>query len=433
MLSKTRIAFSILQLTNILAAPLAVQYDTKDSGLVQMKRHDRKQVVVYTTEIVTITQHVNVDEDGIIINTLTDMQDIQEESDIQAFDEYDNYEDVNSQILSLDLGTSDQDITEVDISEDTGVYDNEEADDETLSISLGVSIPEINEEDLPEDTEVGDDEVIVDQNSNADVTMVEDVLSTNLPDRLLVPDVEENYYATTQDEQNLDTSIVAPIPSETQFYTQETPAVQLTDKSSTSNNFGLDCVKFVKAVMGSGYPTPTDSQCNAFLSGLQTGEISSAREAAMFLAQIMHESDGLKAKSEYRCATEDCTADYAAPGDYPGKAYYGRGYIQLSWADNYKAASKALYGDDRLYTNPDSVAQDETIAWQVSFWYWKSRVRTNKDVLSGEFGASTRMINGALECTGSNIVASKTRYDIYKQVLSVFDPSSTPTESGCYN
>ena len=41
---------------------------------------------------------------------------------------------------------------------------------------------------------------------------------------------------------------------------------------------------------------------------------------------------------------------------------------------NYGAASKALYGDNRLLTNADQVARNETIAWDVSFWYWSARV-----------------------------------------------------------
>ena len=46
---------------------------------------------------------------------------------------------------------------------------------------------------------------------------------------------------------------------------------------------------------------------------------------------------------------------YQTPNDVPGQYYYGRGYMQLSWQYNYLAASKDLYGDDRLARNPDQV------------------------------------------------------------------------------
>ena len=59
--------------------------------------------------------------------------------------------------------------------------------------------------------------------------------------------------------------------------------------------------------------------------------ISSKTEAAMFLAQIMHESIGLKFKKEIACQNTGCPDSYhITPGiGIPGKFYYGRGYIQL--------------------------------------------------------------------------------------------------------
>lgn len=59
-----------------------------------------------------------------------------------------------------------------------------------------------------------------------------------------------------------------------------------------------------------------------------------------------------------------------------GKRYWGRGYIQLTWSYNYKAASLDLFNDDRLYTDPDQVATDDNIAWEVSFWFWKKNVHS---------------------------------------------------------
>ena len=46
----------------------------------------------------------------------------------------------------------------------------------------------------------------------------------------------------------------------------------------------------------------------------------------------------------------------------------GRGYIMLTGSANYKAASEALYNDDRLLDNPGLVASSENYAWGVSFW-----------------------------------------------------------------
>ena len=51
----------------------------------------------------------------------------------------------------------------------------------------------------------------------------------------------------------------------------------------------------------------------------------------MFLAQILWESDGLRAKREYACLATGCPGQYLDTNYpyYPGQNYYGRGYIQL--------------------------------------------------------------------------------------------------------
>jgi hypothetical protein len=54
------------------------------------------------------------------------------------------------------------------------------------------------------------------------------------------------------------------------------------------------------------------------------------------------------------------------PGD--GFKFRGRGYIQLTGKSNYAAASKAIYGDDRLVENPD-LANNPDVAAQVTAWY----------------------------------------------------------------
>ncbi|KAJ2401827.1 hypothetical protein GGI23_001135 [Coemansia sp. RSA 2559] len=212
--------------------------------------------------------------------------------------------------------------------------------------------------------------------------------------------------------------------------------------SSSGSSYGITCDKFDKAVsaaskaIGQNYPTPSSAQCNAFIKGMETGgAISSAREAAMFLANILWESDGLRAKEEYDCVSNPswCAQNYKTPEDASGKTYWGRGYIQLTWEYNYKAASEGMYGNDKLVQDPDIVATDEDTAWGVSFWYWKENVHTDAKVQDGQFGASINDINGALECKGAAQDKAKKRYAMYKAILPIFAPNETPVESGCYN
>jgi hypothetical protein len=70
---------------------------------------------------------------------------------------------------------------------------------------------------------------------------------------------------------------------------------------------------------------------------------------------------------------------YGAPDPVTGFAYYGRGFVQLTWADNYKRATSelGLKGDADLYWHPD-MALDPQIAADVMFigmkegWFRKS-------------------------------------------------------------
>ena len=116
--------------------------------------------------------------------------------------------------------------------------------------------------------------------------------------------------------------------------------------------------EFVKALTDNHYDPPTDEQYRAFVKGLDSSTFSNKREVAMFLAQIMHESGGLKFKEEIRCMHNGCPGEYETGEGVPGKRYFGRGYIQLTWSYNYKAASEALFGDpNKLLRHPELVAK----------------------------------------------------------------------------
>lgn len=152
----------------------------------------------------------------------------------------------------------------------------------------------------------------------------------------------------------------------------------------------------------------------------------------MFLANVLHESDGLQAKSEIQCQANGCKGQYDAAAD--GTVFFGRGYIQLTWKANYAAASKDLYGDEKiLLSNPNSVATDEKVAWATAFWYWKTRVHTAPGVTEGKFGATIKAINGALECGGGRNQKAVRRFEMYSKIMKAFGINETPIESGCYN
>jgi len=192
--------------------------------------------------------------------------------------------------------------------------------------------------------------------------------------------------------------------------------------------------EFNKAVTGarteSPYPKPTAEQYkNIIARAGPAGKITTRLELAMFLANVLWESDGLRAKQEYN------PGPYPYPQlDRPGKTYQGRGYMQLTWSYNYKDASMALYKDDRLLANPEKVATDDAVAWDTAFWFWSTRVHGQPGVAAGQFGATIKAINGGWECgTAPKSDNGKKRFQLYKNIFKTFKLSGNPDEHGCYN
>jgi chitinase len=94
----------------------------------------------------------------------------------------------------------------------------------------------------------------------------------------------------------------------------------------------------------------------------------------------------------------------------PGKGYFGRGPIQISWNYNYGACGQAI-GYDLLHF-PETVANDPSVAFKTALWFWMNNVHS---VLPQGFGATIRAINGDLECDGKNPNTVQARVNYYKQ------------------
>ncbi|ADM12267.1 endochitinase [Encephalitozoon intestinalis ATCC 50506] len=204
-------------------------------------------------------------------------------------------------------------------------------------------------------------------------------------------------------------------------------------KSSSSEGKGgslLSADKLTKVMTNLGY-SPNSEYIDAVVLGVNE-RFSDLNQAVMFVAQCAHESGGYQYIEEIACAGgTGCAGQYGTGA--PGKSYHGRGFIQLSWPENYKAAGEALGRGDELYNNPEKVVENPSLAVDVSIFYWESRVADAPGVKENHFGATTKAINGALECTGSNIDKSKKRYEIYTALVEEFGVSNPADESGCYS
>nr|CAB3487489.1 unnamed protein product [Digitaria exilis] len=140
-------------------------------------------------------------------------------------------------------------------------------------------------------------------------------------------------------------------------------------------------------------------------------EVEGKREIAAFFAHVTHETGHFCYINEINGANNNyCDANNRQWPCVPGKKYYGRGPLQISWNYNYGPAGKAI-GFDGL-GNPDAVAQDPVIAFKTALWFWMNNVH---GVMSQGFGATIRAINGALECNGKNTAQMNARVGYYKQ------------------
>jgi predicted chitinase len=143
----------------------------------------------------------------------------------------------------------------------------------------------------------------------------------------------------------------------------------------------------------------------------QTGTPADRKhEAAGLLAQMSQETGGLTVVRETACSptmTPQCTTYGTADQNY-----YGRGAIQLTYQANYAAANAAFPG---ISANPDLVASMTDFAFGTAVWFWMNKGCHTAMVSGGKnFGDTTRIINGGLECSGGpNTTGAKARADLY--------------------
>lgn len=154
-------------------------------------------------------------------------------------------------------------------------------------------------------------------------------------------------------------------------------------------------------------------------------DITPTLRAAHFIAQIAHESAGFRRTVEnlnysakgllstwpsrfdaasalayerdpQRIANKVYAGRFGngdeASGD--GWRFRGRGLIQLTFRDNYRTASQAVFGDERLLDTPENAAAPQAMS-KIAAWWWSSH-RLNELADAGDIVGVTRTINGGL-------------------------------------
>lgn len=133
-------------------------------------------------------------------------------------------------------------------------------------------------------------------------------------------------------------------------------------------------------------------------------DVEDVRWAAYMLATVKHETAETYmpieeyGKGEGHSYGEPVTVvdEYGFPHT---NAYYGRGLVQLTWADNYQKSSLAMFNDDRLLYYPYRV-MEPLIAYAIMSYGMRTGLFTGKS-LSDYINDSTcdyynarRIING---------------------------------------
>lgn len=121
--------------------------------------------------------------------------------------------------------------------------------------------------------------------------------------------------------------------------------------------------------------------------------ISTPRRAAMFVAQVAHESGQFHYREEIASGSAyEGRVDLGntQPGD--GVRFKGRTYIQITGRSNYAAISRAVHQD--FVAHPTMLAQPRYAALGAAWWWTNHGCNQLAD--SGDFVAVTRRINGGV-------------------------------------
>jgi chitinase len=138
------------------------------------------------------------------------------------------------------------------------------------------------------------------------------------------------------------------------------------------------------------------------------------REIAAFFAHVAKETAFLEQTDE--------AGQPSNSGDF-----HGRGAIQLTGQANYQAAGDYL--QKNLVGSPGMVSTDPVINWQTALWFWvvhknpgtAGTQNCHQAIQAGDFAQTTRIINGGVECPGSD--SAKTRAQYYQNDCTILSIS----------
>lgn len=193
----------------------------------------------------------------------------------------------------------------------------------------------------------------------------------------------------------------------------------------------MDAVTLAEA-MGHSPGVDYTAFAGPFTQAMQAANITTVNRAAMWCAQIGHESAGLKYMEEIASG-----ADYEGRGDLgntqpgDGKRFMGSGPIQLTGRSNFRAftrwANQAGHTDIDFEANPHLVRDDPRWGFLAASWYWTAaRPQINALCDAGDIDGVTRAITGGLNGLGDRKSRWNTCLTMGSRLLPQASPPSPP-------
>ena len=190
------------------------------------------------------------------------------------------------------------------------------------------------------------------------------------------------------------TAKLPPHPATSATQPAGTPPVD--DRVCASGN-GNPLDRLTVAKLARIYPRARPADLEVYLpllrKGMAKAEINSCARAAMFLAQLGHESSELRFTQEISSGEAyEGRADLGnnQPGD--GPRFKGRGLFLLTGRANYQAFAEAI-GRPDVMASPSLLASDPELALETALYYW-TKAKLNGYSDNDDIRLVTRRING---------------------------------------
>jgi len=218
------------------------------------------------------------------------------------------------------------------------------------------------------------------------------------------------------------------------------PFSKSTSKSSSHSNLGMSANKFITL-----YQKEYSALSKANLAGLDhlitfiiaDPDVNDLRWSAYMLATTKHETNHTMLPiEEYGKGQGKPYGKEITVTDKNGKehknTYYGRGYVQLTWDENYKKLSKKLKMGEDLYIYPDKVL-DEKIAYQVMSYGMRNGSFTSRSLSKYISGGQCDYINARRIINGTDRAQKIADYAVTIEILLRLSRTSTHSQNESFD